>query len=509
MKYSKDKNKVLEGAGYSLFGRCGGLVFSLFFNFFLYRKFDNNDVGLLLLGLAVISMFEPIARCGLAQGVQRFVAVGMEKKSWSKIRGAIIGSFQFSAISIIVVISLIWYFTPELSQYFTKTDHADQLDRFSMIIRTYSFYLIPAVLLTLLLSALRALRDIKSTFYVNDIFIRVSWLVLVLAVGYWHTDLDKMILMIIGFTIITVIGFILAALFFIRKAKEFFRVKSEFNRKALLLFSYPLIFQGILLIFMKQIDKLMIGRYCQTADVAVYNAAAILALQAGFILASFASLFAPMIAGLYHRGDLDGLNHLYKTVARWVMICALPIIALMMVMPDLFLNIFNITNSANAEFVVRILAIGQLISICVGHSGYMLVMSGHTKLTLINNISAAIINVILNIFLIPKYGIIGAAVATTIAIAIRNIASVIEIRFILNASPFSVALIKLFFFIIVCGVGVLLLKNNLPDMRWWIEIPICCATFGIIYTPLMWFFGMDEEDKNFLKTTVLNKLPMK
>ena len=136
-------------------------------------------------------------------------------------------------------------------------------------------------------------------------------------------------------------------------------------------------------------------------------------------------------------------------------------------------------------------------------------MSGHTKLTLANNISAAIINVILNVLLIPKYGIIGAAVATTTAIAIRNIASVIEIRFILNASPFSTTLIKLFLFVIVCGVSVLLLRNNLPNMRWWIEIPICCAFFGIIYTPLMWFFGMGEEDKNFLKTTIFNKLPMK
>lgn len=509
MKYSKDKSKVLEGAGFSLFGRCFGLIFSMLFYFFLYRAFSKNDVGLLLLGLAVISIFEPIARCGLAQGLQKFIAVGLEKKSWSKIRGTIIGSFQITAISLIIVVSLIWFFAPQLSQYFLKIDDTEQLIRFSTIIRTYSFYLIPAVLMTILLSSLRALRDIKSTFFIRDVFIRVSWLAPVFIVFYLQTQLDKIILLIIGFIIIATIGFILAAIFFVKKAKQFFKVKSEFNRKQLLLFSYPLIFQGILLIFMKQIDKLMIGRYCIYADVAIYNAAATLALQAGFVLASFASLFAPMIAGLYHRGDLDGLNHLYKTVARWVLICALPIIAVTMLMPDLFLNLFNVTNSPNAELTVRILAVGQLVSICVGHSGSMLVMSGYTKLTLINNVSAAIINVILNVFLIPKYGIIGAAVATTIAITIRNIASLIEIRFILNASPFSTALIKLFVFVIVGSICILLIKNNLPAMKWWLELAICCASFGVIYAPLMWFFGIGKEDKLFFKTTILNKLPMK
>ena len=107
MKYSKDKSKVLEGAGFSLFGRCFGLVFSMLFYIFLYRAFNKNDIGLLLLGLAVISIFEPIARCGLAQGVQKFVAVGLENKSWSKIRGTIIGSLQFAAISLIIIISII------------------------------------------------------------------------------------------------------------------------------------------------------------------------------------------------------------------------------------------------------------------------------------------------------------------------------------------------------------------------------------------------------------------
>ena len=501
MKYSKNKSKVLEGAGVSLLGRCVGLIFSYFFYFFLYRKFDNNDVGILLLGLAVISMFEPIARFGLAQGVQRFVAVGLEKKNWNKIRGTIIGSFQITAISLVAVIVSIWILTPQLARYFSKSNQIDHINYFSNIIRAYSFYLVPAVMITLLLASLRALRDIKSTFFVNDIFIRISWLVLVLVVGYLNTDFNKIILMIVGFTFITIVGFFLAVLFFINIAKKFFKAKSEFNRKQLLLFSYPLIFQGILLVFMKQIDKIMIGHYCLTADVAVYNAAATLAMQAGIVLASFASLFAPMIAGLHHRGDLKGLNHLYKTVAKWVMICAVPIIAVMLIMPDVFLNIFNITNSESAELALRILAIGQLVSICVGHSGSMLVMSGHTKLTLANNVSATIINVILNAFLIPKYGIIGAAVATTIAIVIRNIASVIEIHFILRASPFSLSLIKVFAFVIIGCLGVIILKNNLSDVKWWLEIAICCAAFGIIYSPLMWFFGMDKEDKNFLKTT--------
>lgn len=491
-----------------MLGRGIGGVFSIVFYFFLYRFFSRNDVGLLMLGLAVVSMFEPVARCGLAEGVQKFVAIGREKKSWSKIRGTILGSFQVAVVALIVVIALIWLFTPQIAKYFSKPEQAHQLRRFSAIIRTYSFYLVPTVFLTILLASLRALRDIKSTFFVRDVFIRIAWLAPVIILGILNTNQDKLVLLIIGFTIITASGFIIAALFFVRKAKDFFTVKSEYNRKELLLFSYPLVFQGILLIFMKQIDKLMIGHYCQKADVAVYGAAAALALQAGIVLSSFASLFAPMVAALYHREDLKGLNYLYKTVARWVMICALPIIAVMFIMPDIFLGIFKI-SSKNAEMALRILALGQLVSICVGHSGQLLVMSGHTKLTLANNASAAILNVIINAFLIPKYGIVGAAAATTIAITIRNVASLIEARYILQASPFSLPLIKLFVFVISLSIGLLLLKNYLPVMKWWLALGLYCGAFAVAYASLMWFFGINEEDKTFFKTTILSKLPLK
>ena len=158
---------------------------------------------------------------------------------------------------------------------------------------------------------------------------------------------------------------------------------------------------------------------------------------------------------------------------------------------------------------LRILALGQLVSICVGHSGQLLVMSGHTKLTLANNASAAILNVIINAFLIPKYGIVGAAAATTIAITIRNVASLIEARYILQASPFSLPLIKLFVFVISLSIGLLFLKNYLPVMKWWLALGLYCGAFAVAYASLMWFFGINEEDKTFFKTTILSKLPLK
>ena len=82
-----------------------------------------------------------------------------------------------------------------------------------------------------------------------------------------------------------------------------------------------------------------------------------------------------------------------------------------------------------------ILVIGQLINAVMGSVGLFLSMTGHEKETLRALAISAILNVVLNALLIPKFGIIGAASATAVSVVLWNVILGIQLYRRLNLVP--------------------------------------------------------------------------
>lgn len=78
-----------------------------------------------------------------------------------------------------------------------------------------------------------------------------------------------------------------------------------------------------------------------------------------------------------------------------------------------------------AYLVLVVLGIGQFFNISTGCCGMLLVMCGHEKILGYLSSAFLVINLILNYFLILKWGALGAASATAITIAGQNIAKLI------------------------------------------------------------------------------------
>jgi O-antigen/teichoic acid export membrane protein len=67
----------------------------------------------------------------------------------------------------------------------------------------------------------------------------------------------------------------------------------------------------------------------------------------------------------------------------------------------------------------------------------VLLMSGRSMWTLFNSMIGLGINVGLNLWLIPKYGMEGAALAWSASIVFNNLAGIIEVKALLKLSPFG------------------------------------------------------------------------
>jgi len=104
---------------------------------------------------------------------------------------------------------------------------------------------------------------------------------------------------------------------------------------------------------------------------------------------------------------------------------------------DIFGNEFEIGKNT-----LIILAIGQFINAVSGSVGFLLNMTGKQRIFKNIFLIAVIINVVLNFILIPKYGMVGAAIATMISVAVWNIVSVVYIKLEFNIRTFYLPIVS-------------------------------------------------------------------
>ena len=167
---------------------------------------------------------------------------------------------------------------------------------------------------------------------------------------------------------------------------------------------------------------LLVGIWMPASDVALYNAAHRTAFLTTIVLASVNSIAAPKFAELYHAGNLEALGATARNSARMMLLLAVPVLAFFVAAPGFVMALFGSEFITGSTLLV-VLAIGQFVNVSTGSVGLVLIMTGREKVARNNVAVAATLNIILQVLLIPRYGAIGAAIATSISIAMLNLSA--------------------------------------------------------------------------------------
>ena len=87
---------------------------------------------------------------------------------------------------------------------------------------------------------------------------------------------------------------------------------------------------------------------------------------------------------------------------------------------DYILAVFGEPSREQGAFALVVLACGYFFVLAAGPLGIFMTMTGHHRQYLQYNIAACVINVALNLLLIPRYGVNGACFATAAALLLKN-----------------------------------------------------------------------------------------
>jgi O-antigen/teichoic acid export membrane protein len=195
-----------------------------------------------------------------------------------------------------------------------------------------------------------------------------------------------------------------------------------YDFKAWLKTSLPFLLIITCELLLQNTDILVISRFLTPTDVGIYFAAAKTMALIMFVHYAVGSAVAHRFSALHARGDHDGLRNVFKDAVNWTFWPSLAGAIVILTFSKPILSLFG-PQFTSGYPVMCILIVGFLFRSAMGPAEHLLNMLGHQVLCAKVLSAAAALNLALNFALVPTWGLIGAACATSlslIAVALLN-----------------------------------------------------------------------------------------
>lgn len=492
-------SKIAKEATISFVGMGIGDATRYLFTAILARFAGIEFLGIYSLASSITRIGEVFGRAGLHSGVMRFVSRLDKETEIDEIKQRILSGLKLGLMFGIVIMIFQIAFADWLA---FELFNGSELLKTVLIISAVSLPF--ATIMAISAFATQGYKLLKYKVMILNIIRPVIMLVCVLISISFFTKAAAIKYPLL----ISAVFSSFAAVIFLGKLTKIkmSQIFSGVMDKELLRFSYPLMFITILGTFMHWMDIMMLGYFTDSESVGLYHPAARTSGLMRAALLALVSIYSPLISGFSEQGKYSEMDHLYKLTIRLILSLAVPFAILFTVFPGKVMLLFGPQYVTSANILI-ILTVGTLIQAFMGVGGPTLTMTGFPKVNLINSIITVIINFGLNITWIPKYGLIGAAWATTISMAVIGVLRLVEVRIFLGIQPFSLKLVKPLLAGIVAYIGLILLKPFILSYHTLVTLTLAVITILLLFVVSLLFLRPDEDDKEVIKS-ILNVFQM-
>lgn len=187
---------------------------------------------------------------------------------------------------------------------------------------------------------------------------------------------------------------------------------------------------------LKRVDIVLVAALRTPAEAALYAAATRFVVLGQLGVQALQQALSPHLSAHFANDEHVAARETYRAATAWSMLLAWPIYLSCAVLAPELLAVFGDGYATVAPIVVM-LCLAMLVATACGAVDTVLLMSGHTWLSLVNNVGALVLNLLLNLLLIPAYGAMGAGVAWATAIIVRNLLPLVQIARKYRISPLS------------------------------------------------------------------------
>jgi O-antigen/teichoic acid export membrane protein len=184
-------------------------------------------------------------------------------------------------------------------------------------------------------------------------------------------------------------------------------------------------------------DVLVVGALLSAREAGIYAAVSRFATTGTLALQAMRLAIAPRLSALLSTGRLREAGDVYRASTVWVITTSWPLYLALATFGPVLLRVLG-PEFASGGAALAIISLGMLVNVGTGSVQTVLLMAGRSSWLMANKAAALSVNLALNFLLVPIYGIAGAAFSWTVAIAVDNLAALVEVRLSLGLSPLGI-----------------------------------------------------------------------
>ena len=270
-------------------------------------------------------------------------------------------------------------------------------------------------------------------------------------------------------------------------------------KKILIQFSIYNYVNTLGVVLVNSLDIIMIAQFLGLKAAGVYSTVVFLtnALQVPF--RSIFRVSSPLVADHWKNRDFDKMRLLYQNVSSVSIF-----IGLLLFLP-IWNNIDLLFSFLKPEFQDGIwvffwLMIGKLIDMYFGINGSIFSTSKKFKYDIYFTLFLIGTVYVLNLFFIPKWGIVGAALSTTFALVFYNFGRMIFVWTIFKMHPFKLNQFKIIALAIFTLVSAYFIAQLKVDK--WMLMGIQFLNILTCFLMPIYFFNLESESIQFIKKRI-------
>jgi O-antigen/teichoic acid export membrane protein len=201
-------------------------------------------------------------------------------------------------------------------------------------------------------------------------------------------------------------------------------------------FTGPRAVANLAQITIQRIDIVLVAVILGPVEAAIYTAATRFLVAGQFANSALSQAAQPRFAELFAVDDRRGANVVYRATTAWLVVLTWPLYLLAVIYGPEILSIFGHSYRAG-DMVMVILGLTMLVATACGQVDMVLISTGRSSWSLANGLMAVFVNVGLDLLLIPRYGITGAATGWAVAIIITNLVPLAQLAISKRLNPFG------------------------------------------------------------------------
>jgi O-antigen/teichoic acid export membrane protein len=411
--------ELLAGSSVAFVLRITGMLFSYVWILLITRNFGADAMGIFALSTTVLSVFSILGKLGLDMALLRFVS-----EYSAQGRHDLVKEVYIKALKIIIPLSLflallLFFLSPYIAN---NIFHREYL---SYYFRIVSLGVLPMVLININSQALRGLKKIKEFSFFqnisNPMFAGIALLTLLVFTKEQSAPL-------ISYVTALLLGASVSYILWQRNIKaDKNQHEKSVRLRDMLNVSVPMLLSSSMSFIIEWTAIIMLGMFRSNVEVGIFNVAVKISLITTVSLMAINSIAAPKFAEFYGKSDMAGLGRIARQSSKLIFWTSFPVLLIIFVSPSFILGVFGEDFKAGVLALI-LLTIGQFINAVSGSVGFILNMTGRQKVFQNIILITTMLNILLNLILIPAYGINGAAFANMVTMVFWNLCSVIYIK---------------------------------------------------------------------------------